>query len=127
MEKNKIKILLNTLFWGFILWLFGYILGIAFFAFMPKDAIGWFIMPLGIVATLLVLLKKIKRESFICYIGLGIIWTVMAVALDYVFLVKLFKAADYYKLDVYLYYISALILPITVGWVKFSKKGKIHG
>jgi hypothetical protein len=70
---NKKQILLNTTFWGFILWLFGYILGIVFFAFVPKDLIGFFILPLGVAFTLLVLLKKIRREEFMSYIGLGII------------------------------------------------------
>ena len=118
METNKGKIFLNTIFWGFIVWLFGYILGMIFFAFVPKNLLGWYIMPLAIVFTLWVLFKKIKRESFTCYIGLGIIWTIMAIILDYVFLVKLLNAADYYKLDVYLYYTLTLVLPLLVGWRK---------
>ena len=121
METDKKKIFLNTVFWGFVLWLFGYVLGIIFFAFVPKDILGWCIMPFGLIATLWVLFKKIERESFTCYIGLGVIWTILAIALDYVFLVKLFNAADYYKVDVYIYYILAFILPILVGWYKFSK------
>jgi len=121
METNKGKIFLNTAFWGFMLWLFGYILGIIFFAFVPKDMIGWFVSPLGIIFMLWVLLKKIKREEFMCYFGLGLIWVAMAVVLDYVFLVKLFKSADYYKLDVYLYYTLTFILPIAVGWFKFKQ------
>jgi len=121
MATNKGKIFLNTVFWGLILWLFGYILGFVFFALAPKDIIGWFIMPFGIIATLWVLLKKIEREEFICYIGLGIIWTVMAIALDYLFIVKLLAATNYYKLDVYLYYTFTLLLPIVVGWYKFNK------
>ncbi len=121
MEKNKGKIFLNTVFWGFVLWLFGYILGFIFFAFLPKDLIGWYIMPLGIIATLWVLLKKIKRENFMCYIGLGVIWALMAIVLDYFFLVKLLKAVNYYKLDVYIYYFLTLLLPITVGSYRFNK------
>jgi len=121
METNKGKMFLNTVFWGFMLWLFGYVLGIIFFALVSPDAIGWFVMPLGIIATLWVLLKKIKREQFMCYIDLGIIWTIMAIGLDYIFLVKLFKAVGYYKFDVYLYYILTFILPIAVGWYKFKK------
>jgi len=119
-KTSKGKIFLNTVFWGFMLWLFGYILGIIFFAFVPKNMIGWFVSPLGIIFTLWVLLKKIKREELMCYFGLGLIWTIMAMALDYVFLVKLFKATDYYKLDVYVYYILTFILPIAVGWYKFK-------
>lgn len=121
MPTNKGKILLNTIFWGFILWLIGYVLGLIFFAFVPKEQIGWYIMPLGVIVTLWVLSKKIKRDSFTCYIGLGIIWTIMAMLLDYVFLVKMFKANDYYKLDVYFYYIVTFLLPILFAWKKFSK------
>lgn len=121
METNKNKIFLNTIFWGFILWLFGYFLGIIFFAFIPKEIIGWYIMPLGALATLWVLFKKIKRESFGCYIGLGVVWMIIAMALDYAFIVKLFKSVDYYKSDVYLYYVLTLILPLLVGWYKKTK------
>jgi hypothetical protein len=121
METNKGKIFLNTFFWGLILWFFGYILGIVFFALAPKDLIGWYIMPIATIVTLWVLFKKIKRESFVCYIGLGVIWTIMAVVLDYFFLVKLFKTVSYYKLDVYIYYFLTLALPIIVGAYKFNK------
>jgi len=121
MEKDKKKIFLNTVLWGFLLWLFGYILGFVFFAFVPKDVIGWYIMPLGLIATLWVLFKKIKRESFQCYIGLGIFWTLIAVICDYFFLVRLLKATTYYKLDVFIYYILTFIIPIVFGWYKFHK------
>lgn len=118
METNKGKIFLNTIFWGFILWLFGYILGFIFFAFAPKELLGWYIMPFGLALILWVLLKKIQRPKFTCYIGLGVIWTIMAVVLDYFFIVKMLNSVDYYKLDVYLYYALTLVLPIVVGWSK---------
>jgi hypothetical protein len=121
METNKIKIFINTVFWGFALWLFGYVLGFIFFAFVPKDLIGWYILPFGVITALWVLFKKIKREKFKCYIGLGFIWTILAVVLDYVFLVKLLKAINYYKFDVYIYYILTFLLPIVVGWYKLNR------
>jgi hypothetical protein len=120
-QTNKGIIFLNTVLWGIALWLFGYILGFIFFAFVPKDMIGWFVMPLGLIATIWVLLKKINRESFGCYVGLAVMWTILAVILDYVFLVKMLGATDYYKVDIYLYYISTFVLPIIVGWYKFKK------
>lgn len=120
-QTNKGRTFLNTVLWGFALWLFGYALGFVFFAFVPQDSIGWYILPFGILATLWVLLKKIRREEFKCYIGLGIIWTLMAIILDYFFLVKMLNAANYYKIDVYVYYALTLTLPITVGWYKFKK------
>lgn len=119
MEKNKGKIFLNTVFWGFVLWLFGYVLGFVFFAIVPAGQIGWYILPFGVAFTLWVLLKKIKREEFLCYIGLGAIWMLMAVALDYLFIVKLLKSAAYYKPDVYVYYALTFLLPIAVGWQRF--------
>jgi hypothetical protein len=125
METNKKKIFLNTVFWGFLLWLFGYVLGIIFFSFVPKDTIGWFIFPFGVIATLWVLFKKIERESFTCYIGLGVFWMLIAIVLDYFFLVRLFNTTGYYKFDVYLYYFLTLALPIAVGWYKFNKMKKL--
>lgn len=121
---DKKKIFLNTLGWGLLLWLFGYVLGFVFFALVPPDVIGWFIMPFGLAATLWVLFKKIERKSFGCYVGLGIFWAIIAVALDYVFLVRLLNATGYYKLDVYFYYALTFLLPVIVGWDKINKKKK---
>jgi hypothetical protein len=119
---TKAKIALNNIFWGIILWLFGYILGFVFFAFVPQNLIGWFVMPLGIAFTLLVLFKWIARAEFTCYIGVGVFWTVIAVVMDYFFLYKMLNATNYYKFDVYLYYILTFVLPIIVGWYKFKVK-----
>lgn len=120
---NK-QILMDTLGWGFLLWLMGYILGIIFFMIIPAPMVGWFIMPIGTVITLWVLLKKVKRNSFWDYVLLAVIWTLLAIILDYFFLVKVFKPDDgYYKLDVYLYYALTCILPLVVGWSKKKQMG----
>ena len=121
MEPKKRAILLNSLAWGFILWLFGYILGLVFFPLVPKEQIGFYVLPIGVALTLWALIKKIKREVFLCYFGLGLIWTILAVVLDYIFIVKLFQSADYYKPDVYVYYALTFVLPLLVGWYKKSK------
>lgn len=77
------QLLRDTLGWGFILWLIGYVIGMVLFSIVPLSLIGWIIMPIGI-----------------------------AIIFDYFFLVKLLKPADgYYKLDVYLYYALTFILP----------------
>ena len=122
--QTKKALFLNTIFWGFVLWLFGYILGFVFFAFVPKNLLGWVIMPFGIAVTLWVLFKKIARKEFKCYFGLAIFWTLIAVAFDYLFIVKLLKSPNYYKLDVYIYYLLTFLLPITVGLYKFHYKAK---
>ena len=109
--------------WGFALWLIGYVLGIALFAIVPPDLLGWTIMPIGIVVALWILLKKVKGDSFRYFVLLAVVWVLIAIVCDYFFLVKAFKPADgYYKLDVYLYYALTLVLPLLVGWRKLASK-----
>jgi len=109
----------DALGWGLILWLIGYALGIILFFIAPASVIGWIIMPIGVVITLWVLLKKVKGNSFQYYFTLAIIWTLIAVVLDYLLIVKTLKPADgYYKLDVYLYYTLTFIIPLIVGRCK---------
>jgi hypothetical protein len=109
--------------WGFILWFIGYLLGIMLFTVVPNSVIGWIIMPIGTIITILVLLKKVKADSFQYYALLAVIWALIAVVFDYFFLVKVFKPEDgYYKLDVYLYYTLTFILPLIVGWWKTNQR-----
>ncbi len=49
--------------WGFLLWLFGYMLGIMLFFIVPKIIIGWIITPLATIVAVWVLIKKIQRVS----------------------------------------------------------------
>lgn len=85
--------------------------------------IGFVIMPIGIVVTLWVLLKKIKSKSFKYYLLLSVFWTLIAIVCDYFFLVKFLKPEDgYYKLDVYLYYVLTFLLPLFVGLRKSKIK-----
>ena len=120
MNKGFIR---DALGWGLGLWLIGYVLGMVLFAVVPVAMLGWAIMPFGVVVTLWVLFKKIKSESLGYYVALGLVWTVIAVVADYFLLVKLLNPADgYYKLDVYLYYVLTLVLPVLVWWVKKRRK-----
>lgn len=119
MTKQFLK---DAFVWGFVLWLIGYILGFLLFFLVPQPFLGWFIMPIGLLITYLVLKKKIKSTGLGYYLKLGIAWTLIAVILDYLFLVKLLKPADgYYKPDVYLYYGLTLVFPVIVGWWKNKK------
>lgn len=120
MNRQLIK---DTVGWGFLLWLFGYILGIVLFMIIPSTILGWIIMPIGIAFTLWVLQKKIKSTTIQNYLFIAIIWTLIAIVSDYLFLVLVFKPADgYYKLDVYLYYVLTFILPVFIWWIKKYKK-----
>lgn len=116
------KKLMDFLGWGLILWLIGYLLGIILFVLVPRALIGWVIMPIATAITLWVLFKKITSNSIGYYLLVGIVWTLIAIVLDYTFIVKMLNPPDgYYKLDVQLYYLLILTLPIAVGLVKSRK------
>ena len=120
-KAMKKQFYMDVFVWGFVLWLIGYLLGMILFFVAPQDMIGWVILPIGIIITLWVLFKKIKRDSFNYYLYMAIAWTLIAIVFDYLFIVKALKPADgYYKLDVYLYYALTFILPLAAYWRKKS-------
>lgn len=116
MSKQLIN---DGLGWGVLLWMIGYVLGVLLFMIVPVSFIGWIISPIGVVLTLWVLTRKIRSTAFQYYAGLAVIWTIIAIAFDYLFLVRLIKPEDgYYKLDVYIYYLLTFVLPLLVGYRK---------
>ena len=105
--------------WGFALWLIGYILGIIFFMFIPQNFIGWAILPIGVIITYWVLAKKMKLYPLKEYLLISVVWTFLAIVLDYIFIIMLLKPTHgYYKLDVYIYYILLFLLPIAIGFYR---------
>ncbi|HCW09057.1 MAG TPA: hypothetical protein DGG95_17000 [Cytophagales bacterium] len=119
LDKSFFK---DTLGWGFLLWLLGYVLGIVFFMIMPAHMIGWVITPIATIITLWVLIKKIESTSFQYYLIIGVTWLILAAVLDYFFIVKAFHPQDgYYKPDVFLYYSLTFCLPLAVAFWKQRK------
>lgn len=108
--------------WGVGLWLIGYILGIILFFVVPPTLLGWVIMPIGVIITLWVLVKRIKSVKLSYYVIIGIVWTVLAIIFDYLFLVQVFHPEQYYTVDIYLYYALTFLLPVVVGWWKDNKQ-----
>jgi len=118
LQRNQ-QFYIDAFGWGFVLWPIGYLLGMILFFVVPSDMIGWVILPIGIIITLWVLLKKIKGDSFNYYLLLSIAWTLIAIVFDYLFIVKALKPVDgYYKLDVYLYYALTFVLPLAAYYRK---------
>jgi hypothetical protein len=116
MNKQLLK---DALGWGIALWFIDYVLGIVLFFLIPVSMIGWVIMPIGVVITFWVLIKKVMADSYQYYFLLAVVWTIIAVSFDYMFIIKAFNPADgYYKLDVYLYYAITFLTPLIVGWWK---------
>jgi hypothetical protein len=113
------QFLKDTIGWGVTLWAIGYILGIIFFFVLPPSMIGWAIMPIGLLITLWVLFRYVNGDTSRYFAIVAVVWTVIAVAFDYVFIVMALSPADgYYKIDVYLYYLLTFATPLAVGWWK---------
>jgi hypothetical protein len=118
--SRMFKFVRDAIGWGFMLWLFGYILGFVFYFLVPPQYLGWAIMPFGIALIVWVLFKKVEPSSLTTGLSLAIFWTVIAIVFDFLFIVKLLRPVDgYYKLDVYLYYVLTFFLPLAaLTWRK---------
>jgi hypothetical protein len=109
----------DCLGWGVLLWVVGYILGFALYPVVPTEMIGWYVMPLGLLITCLVLWRWVDVDDLMRATVLGAAWCAIAIGLDYLFIVKLLAPNDgYYKPDVYLYYASALLLPVGAAFLR---------
>jgi hypothetical protein len=82
-ENMNKQFLKDAFIWGIILWLIGYVLGIILFMVVPQSILGWVIMPVGVALTLWVLFKKIRGNTLQNYLWLAVIWTLLAIVLDY--------------------------------------------
>jgi hypothetical protein len=111
------QFLKDALVWGFALWLIGYALGMVLFAFVAVNLIGWIILPIGTAITLWVAFRKVKGDTLQYFCLVALVWALIAVVGDYLFIVIALKPADgYYKLDVYVYYALTLAIPLFAGW-----------
>jgi hypothetical protein len=90
--------------------------------FVSQKLVGWIIMPVGTLFLYWVVTKKLEAKVLSNYLYAGAIWTLIAVVLDYLFIVKMFNSNAYYKIDVYAYYLITLIFPISIGYFKFRSK-----
>ncbi len=113
--------------WGVALWLVGYILGIVLIGVVGTSLVGWLIMPIGVAITCWVLVSKVRSDGIARYTLLGVVWTLIAIVFDYVFIVATFHPDGYYKPDVFVYYALTLALPVLIGWWKTTRAPVPHG
>ncbi|MDT8358053.1 MAG: hypothetical protein RQ758_06065 [Methanomicrobiaceae archaeon] len=101
---------------GTLLWLLGYLTSLVLFFTPFAEIMGWIITAIFTPVTIVITWWWFKdRDLFLPYfIGVGVAWTVIAVVLDYLFIVQLFSA-DYYQSDVFLYYALTFLIPVGVG------------
>ncbi|MCQ8894026.1 MAG: hypothetical protein NQU46_05285 [Methanolinea sp.] len=110
---------------GVFLWLLGYIASILLFFSPYAPIMGWVITPAFIPVTIAITWWWFRRRRLPLsyYIRVGLVWTVIAVVFDYLFIVVLFHAT-YYAIDVFLYYGLTFLIPVGVGLFIDQSEGK---
>jgi len=115
----------DTVGLGTGLWLIGYFLSLVLFFSPFASIIGWIITTVLTPITFVITWWWFRTRNLplTYFIGIGLIWTVIAIVLDYLFIVQLFQTA-YYSLDVFVYYALTFIIPIGVGLYLIRSRGE---
>ncbi len=111
--KDWIK---DTMGLGTLLWLFGYIASLVLFFTPFVNTMGWIITAIFTPVTIVITWLWFRERDLplLYFVKVGIIWTVIAIVLDYLFIVQLFQAT-YYETDVFVYYALTFLIPVGVG------------
>ena len=112
------QILKDTAGPGILFWLAGYVVGIVLFFTPFKESMGWIMLVTFTPFTIAVTwwwFRQREHLSLQYYAGVGVAWTLIAVVLDYLFIVTLLKTRTYYAPDVLLYYALMFLIPVGVG------------
>lgn len=111
--KNWIK---DTVGLGIIIWLVGYLASIGLFFTPFAEDMGWIITAIFTPVTIAITWWWFRARNipFSYFVKVGVVWTMIAVVLDYLFIVQLFQAA-YYEADVFVYYALTFLIPVGVG------------
>ncbi len=101
---------------GIALWLIGYLASLLLFFSPFAGIMGWVLLIVCTPVTIAVALLWFRARDLVLtyYTGVGIVWTVIAVVLDYLFIVLLLHAT-YYGPDVFVYYALTFLIPVGVG------------
>jgi hypothetical protein len=111
-------VLKDTMGLGTLFWLIGYLASMVLYFSPFPDNLGWIILVIFTPFTIRVTwwwFRSRKHLSLQYYAGVGVAWALIAVVLDYLFIVLLFKATTYYAPDVFLYYALMFLIPAGVG------------
>ena len=107
----------DTVSLGIALWLMGYLASLVLF-FTPYAAtMGWILTALLTPVTIAITwwwFRKRERLSLQYYAGVGVVWVLIAVVFDSLFIVMLFQAT-YFSPDVFVYYALTFLIPVGVG------------
>jgi hypothetical protein len=113
-----LPVLKDTAGLGTFFWLLGYLASLALYFSPVPYSIGWVLLVIFTPFTIGVTwwwFNQRERLPLQYYAGVGIAWTLIAIVLDYLFIVLLFNAAEYYMPDVLLYYVLMFFIQGGVG------------
>ena len=102
---------------GIALWLIGYLASLVLFFTPYAGIMGWILLTVFTPVTIVITWWWFKRQethSLQYYAGVGLAWMLIAIVLDYLFIVLLFNAT-YYEPDVFVYYAMTFLIPLGVG------------
>jgi hypothetical protein len=102
---------------GTVLWLVGYLASLALFFSPLAGIMGWILLAIFTPLTVAITwwwFRQRESLSLQYYTGVGVAWMLIAVVLDYLFIVLLFQAT-YYGVDVFVYYAVTFLIPVGVG------------
>ena len=106
----------DTVGLGTALWLLGYLASLLLFFSPFSGTMGWIITAVFTPVTIAITWWWFRTRGLPLsyYVVVGAVWTVIAIVLDYLFIVRLFRAA-YYGPDVFVYYALTFLIPVGVG------------
>ena len=102
---------------GTVLWLIGYLASLALFFSPLAGIMGWILLAIFTPVTIAVTWWWFRQRECLplqYYAGVGVAWMLIAVVLDYLFIVLLLQAT-YYGPDVFVYYAVTFLIPVGVG------------
>jgi hypothetical protein len=102
---------------GVVLWLIGYLASLVLFFSPYAGIMGWILLAVFTPVTIAVTwwwFRQRERLPLQYYACVGVAWTLIAIVLDYLFIVLMFQAT-YYESDVFVYYAVTFLIPLGVG------------
>jgi hypothetical protein len=120
--------LIDTIGFGFCLWLAGYLASLVLFFVLPPGLLGWVLFAVFAPITVFVAYWRFNKRQLPLghYLKVAVAWTIIAIVFDYIFIVVMLKSADYYKLDVLVYYAATFLIPAAIGLRYAKKPGSSH-
>jgi hypothetical protein len=117
-QDSTRQVLKDTAVPGILFWLVGYLAGIVLFFTPYMNVMGWAMLVTFTPFTIIVTWWWFRNRGYLSmeyYAGVGIAWALIAVVLDYLFIVMLFHSTAYYSLHIWLYYALMFLIPVGVG------------